>query len=753
MELALSLKIDRRLGNTAESAMPTLEAVTGAIELKDLISPDGTVPGQVIANLEYYWFKKGFRPCDTVIQYRGHRRAPIWKLEPTGVIRPFTEKSCRRRQATRGIDIEKIPITASEFWAIVLNLCKFIQPAEYKLTREMELVLADNPDGVNLYDLLIEGSQGPPASKVAKLLDRFVRMFFCKGHKFGKTEQSLMSMQTMLLCFSELRFGLFSNVSFGKFWLLASLGSTTTLTKQYKAWTTNREHFLFEFIGETPNVPEPVVEVYQHSLDNFFLHDPVFQFVGEDGLDDKVFEVTGRWLQYFVPSRTLPCPDEAAVAEEYVKYTNFLTSRTHIGTHATAEEVKEWTTGPLGAQIEDFLSSCLASSIARKASQYPDGRAAQVLQGLSTPTIPLGTTSNFSHSRKKGGHYGTNAEFVLPFLELEIGEAFPFIMETEDGETFVCDDHGQPLCPERLSGDKVWQVAYADSNEFERDMKILERARANSKKTDRVGLDSRYGNCLHLYSTWATREWREAAARLQDEFKYDSLTTEDELRDLVKLHGLKIPKERTVPILEPGGKTRWVSAAEGALLYYQYPLAEDLRSLYTEVDAAKVGLTQDNHLFRFEQSFADHTLDKILRPKNFGITPSSINEIKLDLEEAEGDETDFRVAVTVNVARAIASTYKIHPLAALVSLCPRGGQVFHERLLSSIKIDSGFIHNAINYNVASYKDVDRQVLLEPTLRWQIIVITTTDMVKATDTFLHGPLRKNLTSVLAHLGIQ
>jgi hypothetical protein len=279
----------------------------------------------------------------------------------------------------------------------------------------------------------------------------------------------------------------------------------------------------------------------------------------------------------------------------------------------------------------------------------------------------------------------------------------------------------------------------------------------NEEKTklesDRYGLDQRYGYFLFLYATYTTRPWRDAMWELREAHNFTSDTTEDELRRILASSELEIPKERTVPVLEPGGKVRWVSAAEGALVYYQYALAEDLRSLYSNIESAHVGLVADNHLFRFEQSFADHTLNRMLNHRGSPLPPSEVMALKKANDENGGDETDFLVTLHVAVAMAVSASSSVPPLCALASLYPRGDETFHRRLGQAVLAEPEFTSLLPgDRDFRSWEDIDDFIVSDDRLRSFVLVCTTTDMVKATDTILHEHCFKNMTSVLRHLSL-
>jgi hypothetical protein len=645
--------------------------------------------------------------------------------------------------------VEKIPTSATEFTKILKKLSNYYHKhSSVLISTDGDLVPSDEVK--SLYENLDRFSRLPHDDPRYKIWDRFIRLHFCKGGKFGRSEQIVAALQLNHLNASDLHIGLRQTGLLETF-IVYALHNTMTFTKQYKAWTTNMEHYLFEFIGSSPHEEEKVMPHFQELFTRMVSQDWCRFVLEGPTLDEKKFDLTSKWLANFIPSRNLPSPTDDGAVDEYEKYLGFLTTRDHIGTIVQPQEVENWVSSPIGRDIENFLSGCMTSEILEKITKGKKQSLTDLLEGKSQPNIPVSTSSNYQSPQAKFGHYGTIAKEVIPFLRRKVSETFPYAGEDSTGK-YIVDDHGNPICKWEFRDYPIWQVAYMESVELEEKDFLKGVKGIVLGRGDRLGLDSRFGSMIFLYSIFHVRPWLDAHDRILEEFP-ELNYTEDQLRDFISSSGIIIPKERTVPIFEPGGKTRWVSAAEAAMIFYISPLGEDLRELFQNLESARIGLTQDNPLFRFEQSFSDHTMNKMLAPRALPFLPEDALVI-IDEYETYGKSKVF-ARLTVPVAKSLSKSYRIPLLSALASLTPRGDEEFHAELVVALNEDDYCRHILRQeglHDMKDYREIDKYILEDPKLSSFILVITTTDMVKATDTFRHDLSRLNLTAIAERLAL-
>lgn len=735
MQGALSLTINNLVGEEKVIDLPSLP---GPYTFESFLSafPRG-FPARITEEIDQTWFLQGFRPCDTRVFSGPYKGKPLWTLQPDSIFDQNLSREMTRTQRTRGLVSKKQPISSAEAFKILQEILERVCSKATVTIKDGFLATSDKPD----FSEILTYNQEPTTSLKGRIWHNLCRLLFCKGHKFCKAEQCLGALHINILTCTWLASGLFSCPQVGANAFIASIADPTAFTKSYKSWVTNTEHQLFGYVGHQIHEDEKVDTPYTW-LGQLLTYPGMGSILGKE-TEDESFFASARWLACFVPSRNFPCPDDVAVVNEYEKYLDILTTSRHLGTLVSEQEVKDWS-GPKGERIEQFLSSCLAADILSKSRK---GKTQSVLLGSSSPEIPLGTTATFESTRREFGHYGANSSLVIPFLERPTEELFPFRAQADDDSIYICSDTGTIICPESEGKRPLWQTAFAGDSELH-DRTFLDKLKGTLLgEGDRIGLDARYGSFLLLFACWATRSHLEALDKVQELYPKNDYTEQD-LRSLVEGGKLPLPRERTVPVLEPGGKTRWVSAAEAAVIYFQHPVAEDLRELYSQLEAARIGLTEDNPLFRFEQSFADHTLDRILKT----LSPLRTRQGLLPLLE-NGKEDEIRVNLTLWASAAVADSFHIHPLAALSSVNPRGTPEFKRQLMIALKSDgrhSRWIRE-YDWEPATWEELD-SLIMGSRLQEQVLVVTTTDMVKATDTFRHYLNRRNLGQMLKALGL-
>jgi len=761
MDRSLSLHLDHLdpVYFSAEAKLPSLEEVTGLKDIFDLVTEaSGGIPGVISERIDKMWFERGFRLCDSSV---GHPTKKCKINLHSLVVPQGLDKSLNRLRRknilARGVSRKESNLKTEEFFSICKNVLDTIERVASKGSFSLEHYRQGDPSvpSGSLSSIILTGRGAKKGTFSYKRWMNFIKFISFKGHKFGRAEQAVHALHIDMLLFTDLRFGLGSYPEVYAGILLAALMDPLRLTKQYKAWTTNKEKELFGYMGQLPPISEKVLPFEEHLLDHLMTKS-AFQLVTARPRTREEIDTTQKWLQYFIPSRNLPCPDDRGTADVYTTYISFLCTTEHPGTIVSSEQAEEWRSGPVGNRVEKFLSESLASDILGRVANHPTGESSRLLCGDSTASNSLSTSSNWKFSRARMGHYGEAVNEILPFLEVPIQEHFPYLV-TEEDEVFICTDYGDALCPRDLGSAPTWQVAMLMMNPFSPEDKLFDVINEEAKTNEgRAGMDCRFGVFILLYAMVNVRPWIEILDRL-DENGLARNATENEIREFAEREGIQFPRERTIPVLEPGGKVRWVSCTEGALIYYQLGFSDMLRTLYSNIIGARIGLTSDHHLFRFEQSFANHTFNKLLQFEGdpTSISPQEVrDQVQMYKDQKIPEEERDRILRTwlfVKVAVRLTSVYRISLLPALVSLVPLGLEL-RKSLLLQIQSDELFTNEWKGLiNCSNFDEVEDYVLDSTELRAQLITTTTTDMVKATDTIRHDSGYRNLTEMLSLLG--
>lgn len=757
MNISIDLRLSR-LGFVApfgDSILPSFEDTTGLGNWTDLVDEKNPgIPGSIVDQIDKTYFQTGLRPCDSYLTVTGHKEpVPLWRIAvPSSIdngLRLRQQKGIKR-STVRGTNVQRIEVSPKTFWEIIKQVSQNLHQISGKSFKK-DLKLCDSADQeTDLYGLMEEFHSARYGSREYRTWSRFIKFFFCRGHKHGPIEQAITAVHLNTLQFTDFSHGFYQiSQSSAAAIMLLSIMSPDTFVKSFKKFTSRIEDDLFEYIGSDPSIPEQIDPVVEGVLNEYFHHDK-FSVIWKSIESREDYELTLKWIEDFCPTRNLPKPDDVSVVDVYEEYLGYLTTTDHIGVRVTARESYDFIHGGAGRHLDDFLSRVIAGQIIDK-SLKGDKRSASALMGTSTPIEKLSTSSTLDYTRKKFGHYGEIAGVMKDFLMQPIDVVFPYLMTGDDG-TFVSDDYGNKLCPAEHGALSVWQIAYLTEPCCQEKSKLF-KPNANTVG-GYYGLDQRFGSLIFLYGAYTCRPWIESMDAYV-EATGCLFETEAQVRVAVERGDLKVPSMRTVPVLEPGGKVRWVSASSGALTYFQIAFAEDLRDLYTNVEGARVGLASDHHLFRFEQAFADHSLDKILRPEGrLGLTPESVREASKKFESAElpvEENPAFQAEVLFSVANSVAQAFSTSVAAAIVSTLPLG-KALQDSLFEIMK-EAEIADPALGLRIGridNYREWEASILSSP-LKEEVITCQTSDMVKATDTFRHEHHHRNLSRVLRNLG--
>lgn len=711
----------------------------------------------------------GNRACDTCISI-GDSAVGLRHIElPHAVWKPREDKPAPRK---------RVSLEFLSFTALVHNLCNWLVEQCYLTTDHLPSVTETEvswfvpPPGREKE--LVESTQRflaklifhSPKGKQQCFKRNFVSLFFKGGPSFGRSEINLTAVQRKVLLASKGQLGLRETMFFGTV-VFQNLVDPTGFTKAWKATMTNVEKTVFHYTGLLTCKREVESPAHAWVNDLALLVCPSL-YKDRRVLSRADYEANLEFLAYFTSSREFASPDEETALDVYEhKYVPMLIED-RLYANTDQFDPQEMTDLYEAAKADSvgktqLLSRLLANHIIGE-SKTPKDRAS--LQRMTCPLERLSSSSDYHNTRRNHGHYNAVLTEVIPWMKTAVREWFDVILteETPEGVTeFVCSDFGTPLCELKDADLPIWQILLRTTPVEGNFLEQLE----DGTIWNRVGLDGRLGTIIYLWSTVQVRPW----LRLIDAVGAEKLTTmtSEALLHLSKTMGIPLPKERCVPVCEPGAKVRWVSCAEASVLFFQQPLAEDLRDIYARVQGCNVGLQSSDHLFRFEQSFADHFLDVIVNRKAGiqKITPEYVEGLveiaRIEALDSSADKdikllhTLFRVAggleafLHVRVAEAISVSYGIPLLSALYSTVPL--IEVREALRPAILVRStqeGGEHWKGHLNVA-YEELERRVESDPTLLSQVLVAATNDQMSATDTLNHQIGYRNLSTLMRELG--
>jgi hypothetical protein len=600
----------------------------------------------------------------------------------------------------------------------------------------------------------------------------FLSLLFRGGPNFGRSEINITAVQRKILLATKGQRGLRETDYFATT-VLHNLINPIGFIKGWKAVLTNVEKTEFGYIGLLPCASEAVPPEYkwiQELYNSCRTQAPQFS----DTEYEEVLEV----LAYFTSTREFANPDKEDALSIYVnKYVPMLTkdrlyaNQNQFDIDEMEELYSEAKSNPLGKT--ELLSRMIAKEVIAGCVRSKDRNA---LERTITSTERLSGSADFDHKRVNHGHYECITDEVIPWMKEAVSEHFNILLEeeSEDGsiQTFVATDFGIPICSLELAHLPIWQAACRTTEVDEQ--KFLEQLK-DGTQWNRVGLDGRLGTIVYLWSQVKARPWIEIIDDPDMDPAQRATMSIEELRDLVKERGYALPKERCVPVCEPGGKVRWVSCAEAALLFFQQPLAETLRDIYAKLQGCDVGLQQSDHLFRFEKSFADHFLDDIInrRAGTAKITPQEVSSLLnlknlsedelLDNHELEGLEDYWLLfqkpggldaLMHVRVAEALSVSYGVPLLSALYSTYPRldaRKEIPAALLLRHAQLNDTSISFWAKHLDVTYETIESRVENNPELYSQVVVISTNDQMSATDTLNHQIGHRNLSTLLGEIG--
>jgi hypothetical protein len=712
------------------------------------------------------WFRKGFRPCDSEVK-TPCGKGPLW----THSILESIDCGLAREQRKGAFRVPKgagrIRLTHVEFLGLLEQMCSSIEsmlpsgiyPSEDGLSSEKTR---------SFWEILDESRKSEKGGSRYKQWKRFIKLFFFRGHKAGKAEQILNAMHLKMLNFTDLQVGLGRTSILGAL-ITQSVLNPTRFMKAYKTWITVQERQLFGYDCRViPEIPAEDLLLSERVFRELRAL-PCFTEVTDDVRTPVQYETTLKWLAVFVPTRDFPCPEPDGQAEALEKLTAFITTNDHPGTVVSKEKAVQFREEVWGRRLDTFLTNCMSSDMLLSAEKR---RNQEILDGTKVCPFNLSSSATFDTKRKDGGHYGEILNSVLPFLTEEIGKTFPFRAHSDAGETYVCDDFGNLLCLSSHSHLPVWKAAYVDPDSFGEAEFLQEEMDEQAGRTRIAGLDARFGSLLYLFATSECRKWVDTIETIErlglDIHKLDQTA----LASLAE-QGIVFPKERLVPVLEPGGKTRWVSATEAAFVYFQLPQSDLLRDLATLLPGTRAGLQQDNHLFRFEQAFGDHTLSNILQKGHSREPPVSPEDV-LDIIGRHGRKITIEdidpkalVQVQLRIARRLAGRYNTPILAALISMHPLEYHTgYTELLVTEVikdedclselrRVTTGIEEKEIVSDLLSSRDwfsFERHLRAIPEIRDNLITCNTTDMTQATDTIRHDLGEAYMMDLLQKVGL-
>lgn len=383
--------------------------------------------------------------------------------------------------------------------------------------------------------------------------------------------------------------------------------------KDVAAAAVNYEKAEFEYIGTLPQKSEVCTDIASSYVAALANERP------QQGIHngEKEYEDICRCISILTSKREFGAPDEDVGLDQYVDtYLPSLTTDTFMGKESgDIVHPRDYSYSKNHAVTEtNIISQLISNEIKFMTRKVKDGF--EKLNGNSEPVERLSNSSNYDSARSKHGHYNNVVNDVLPWLESNTPRKITKIVGvSEDGTKYMCTKYGQVICALADADLPLWQVAFLEKP---LDTKGVEFAKRFDEDCggEYLGLDRRFGTLILLYAQVHVEPWLKAIEAMNStQYNGDKHVTdysEEEVNKFIEETGMSVPKKRCVPVYEPGGKVRWVSCAEFALLMFQQVFADDLRSLYSNVTGCRAGLTQSDHLFEFEREFGSKTMDTLL---------------------------------------------------------------------------------------------------------------------------------------------